>query len=208
MLEFLEGRASERKLRLFAVACCRRLHDLLWDPALGDAIRVAEACADHRRSKSERVRAWNKAERLRPRGLQRQCAQMAVASTIRPDPFMPGYVAQSAMFALADLPEKSRTTIHRLRRGERTAQVHLLRDIIGNPFRPATLDPTALTWNGGTVPKMAQVIYDDRAFDRLPILADALEEAGCTDADILAHCRSEGPHVRGCWVVDLILGKS
>jgi hypothetical protein len=54
---------------------------------------------------------------------------------------------------------------------------------------------------------LAQAIYDDRAFDRLPILADALEEAGCDTADILAHCRGPGPHVRGCWVVDLILGK-
>jgi hypothetical protein len=58
--------------------------------------------------------------------------------------------------------------------------------------------PSWLSWNDGTVVKMAQAIYDDRAFDRLPILADALEDAGCSDADILAHCRSEGPHVRGC----------
>jgi hypothetical protein len=60
----------------------------------------------------------------------------------------------------------------------------------------------------GTVRKLAQAIYDDRRFADLPILADAFEEAGCSDQDILAHCRSEGPHVRGCWVVDLILGKS
>jgi hypothetical protein len=57
------------------------------------------------------------------------------------------------------------------------------------------------------VVKVAQAIYDERAFDRMSILADALEEAGCTDQDILAHCRSGGDHVRGCWVVDLVLGK-
>jgi len=79
---------------------------------------------------------------------------------------------------------------------------------VGNPFRPAPhIDPAWLAGNGGTVPKLARAIYDERAFDRLPVLADALEDAGCTDADILTHCRSGGEHVRGCWVVDLLLGK-
>jgi hypothetical protein len=64
-----------------------------------------------------------------------------------------------------------------------------------------------LLWNAATVWKIAQAIYDDRAFDCLPILADALEEAGCDNADILDHCRGPGPHVRGCWVVDMLLGK-
>jgi hypothetical protein len=83
-------------------------------------------------------------------------------------------------------------------------QADFLRDIFGNPFRPVTLDPA---WATTTVKHLAQAIYTDPAFDRLPILADALEEAGCTDADILNHCRGPGPHVRGCWVVDLLLGK-
>jgi len=82
-----------------------------------------------------------------------------------------------------------------------------LRDIFGNPFRPVTVNPGWLAWNDGTVPRIAQAIYDERAFDRMTILADALEDAGCTDQDILGHCRSGGEHVRGCWVVDLLLGK-
>jgi hypothetical protein len=87
------------------------------------------------------------------------------------------------------------------------AQVSILKDIL-NPFRSApSLAPAILTWDGGTVPKLAAAIYDERAFDRLPVLADALEDAGCTDAGILGHCRSGGGHVRGCWVVDLVLGK-
>jgi hypothetical protein len=65
-----------------------------------------------------------------------------------------------------------------------------------------------LTWNDGTVIKIAQAIYNERAFERLPILADALEDAGCDNADILRHCREPGEHMRGCWVVDLLLGKS
>ncbi len=91
---------------------------------------------------------------------------------------------------------------------ERAAQAALLREIFGNPFRPVLLEQSWLAWNDGAIRKMAQLIYGDRAFDRLPMLADALEDAGCTDADLLAHCRSGGEHVRGCWVVDLLLGKS
>jgi hypothetical protein len=70
-----------------------------------------------------------------------------------------------------------------------------------------TVDPSRLTWNSSTVVSLAQSIYTDRTFDRLPILADALEDAGCTNQDILNHCRQPGEHVRGCWVVDLLTGR-
>jgi hypothetical protein len=98
---------------------------------------------------------------------------------------------------------------------ELAAQALLLRDIFGNPFRPITLHPAVLTWNDATVVRLAQAAYEERHMPegtldngRLAVLADALEEAGCNDADILSHCRSGGEHVRGCWVVDLLLGKS
>jgi hypothetical protein len=79
------------------------------------------------------------------------------------------------------------------------------RDIIGPlPFRPVAIEAPCLT---PAVLAIAQAICNEGSFDRLPTLADALERAGCTDTDILSHCRSEGPHVRGCWVVDLLLGK-
>jgi hypothetical protein len=87
---------------------------------------------------------------------------------------------------------------------ERSIQCHLLRDIVGNPFHPTTVADQPLA---RTTVEIAQQIYDERAFDRLPLLADALEEAGCQDTNILAHCRHPGPHVRGCWVVDSLLGK-
>jgi hypothetical protein len=91
---------------------------------------------------------------------------------------------------------------------ELTALASLLRDIFGSLFRPLPTIPIAvLTWNDGTPRKLAQVIYEEGAFDRLPLLADALEDTGCTDAAILTHCRSGDEHVRGCWVVDLLLGK-
>jgi hypothetical protein len=81
---------------------------------------------------------------------------------------------------------------------------NFLRDIFGNPFRVITLDPGWLT---PAVVALAQSIYDDRTFDRMPALAVALHDAGCNNEEILSHCRSEGPHVRGCWAVDLLLGK-
>ena len=82
--------------------------------------------------------------------------------------------------------------------------LRVLREIVGNPFRPVPFDPR---WRTSDTVGLAQAIYDDRAFERMPILADALMDAGCEDEQIIGHCRGEGPHVRGCWVVDLILDK-
>jgi hypothetical protein len=90
---------------------------------------------------------------------------------------------------------------------ERGAHCVLLRDVLGNPFRTVSVSPAWLTWEGGTVRQLARAIYDERAFDRLLVLADALEEAGCDNADLLSHCRGPGEHVRGCWVIDLLLGR-
>jgi hypothetical protein len=82
----------------------------------------------------------------------------------------------------------------------------LLRDIVGNPFREVKFNKRWLTTD---VLALARGIYDERAFDRMPILADALQDAGCNADDILSHCRDANqPHVRGCWVLDLILGKT
>jgi hypothetical protein len=82
----------------------------------------------------------------------------------------------------------------------------LIREIFGNPFRPIQVNPEWLAWKCGTAAALARTIYEDRAFGRMPILADALEEAGCQDAYILDHCRHANSHVRGCWVIDVLLG--
>jgi hypothetical protein len=95
-----------------------------------------------------------------------------------------------------------------MRASESKYQASLLRHIVGNPFRPVQVEPRWFSWNGGTVLKLARAIDEQWACHRLPVLADALEDAGCTDADILGHCRGPGPHVRGCWVIDLLLGKA
>jgi hypothetical protein len=91
---------------------------------------------------------------------------------------------------------------------EQSAQVLLLHDLFGNPFQPVYIDRSWLLWNGGTIPMLTESIYIDRAVDRMAELGDALERAGCTSKEILEHCRGPGPHVRGCWVVDLLLGKN
>ena len=101
--------------------------------------------------------------------------------------------------------EASDTYLGPIYAAESAAHCQIIRDIFGNPFRPVVADPA---WFTPKVVVLATSIYSDRAFDRMPILADALEEAGCVNADVLLHCRSEGPHVRGYWVVDLVLGKA
>jgi hypothetical protein len=83
----------------------------------------------------------------------------------------------------------------------------ILRDLFGNPFRPVAVDPSWLAWQDGTVRALAQNIYDEQVFADLPVLADALEEAGCQHRPILEHCRRPARHVRGCWVLDLLLSR-
>jgi hypothetical protein len=199
MLEYLRNKTSDRKLRLFAVACCRRASEM----ASFGVVSLAERAADGLATDDELANARSEAERgfelalgqfsyvPPPQHLHADGAAVAVTSSSAWE------AAEASAAELAAL----------VGGGEPAAQAILLRDLFGNPFRPASIDPTWLAWNAGTVVKLAQAIYDERRFGDLPILADAMEEAGCSDQDILAHCRSEEPHVRGCWVVDLLLGK-
>jgi hypothetical protein len=83
-------------------------------------------------------------------------------------------------------------------------RAELFREIVGNPFRPVTFDPS---WRTSTAVELARQMYESRTFDRMPILADALQDAGCEEPSVIVHCQSDGPHVRGCWVVDLVLGR-
>ncbi len=209
----LRNKISDRKLRLFACACCRRIGNLLTDDRSQAAIEVAELYADGLATLEDLCAA-------------RENAKHAVTSPViiggtplgTTVHFSPGSVALSvaatehfsprgtAIFAAMFVEEVAGNTASYYR--ERQEQAGIFRDLIGNPFRHVTLDPAIFQWKDRTIPKLAEGIYDERTFDRLPILADALEDAGCTDADILAHCRGPGPHVRGCWVVDLLLGKN
>jgi hypothetical protein len=169
-------------------------------------VETAEAFADGLVTVADLQRASDSAKRHFPRFLgsrdelqiQGATESITVLRTgfVRTDLHFGGYEAAHGVI---------RAVINILGDAPRELEVAgLLRDIVGNPFRPVTLNPA---WRTSNVTGLAQAIYDDRAFDRLPILADALEDAGCDNADILNHCRDGGVHVRGCWVVDLVLGK-
>ena len=223
MLEFLRGKVSDRKLRLFVVACCRRALPLL-STELRQALRVAELLADGQVTERERKAARAAAMAAGRIGYGCGAAKDAVAMALRRK------AADAAQFAFkhagwlaavwtwtaatgrpaAEAPAYATDGwdgFAILCAAEQAAQCELIRDIIGNPFRPVAVRLSWLVWNDRTISKLAQSIYEDRAFDRLPILGDALEEAGCHDADILNHCRRPGEHIRGCWTVDLLLGK-
>jgi hypothetical protein len=211
MLAYLRDRASDRKLRLFAVACCREIWNLFTDERIKQAVEAAERFSDGLMKTDEMERVSFAAEDASNEAYHRGngilCSAGGAAILTSQGVGVPNLhdCMPNIIVNVVEAAEEAGLKTRSLMLSEIEK---LLRDVFGNPFRPSPLDPSWLAWNGGTVPRMAQAIYDDRRFSDLPILADALEEAGCSNPDILAHCRSEGPHVRGCWVVDLILGKS
>jgi hypothetical protein len=198
MLEFLEGKVSDRKLRLFGVACCRRAGALLEHDH--KTLATAEDHADGILGNEDLLNAWWDAceanEEVRRLQEVRDSILGAAFSVVWVDE------AHHLFGAVLRLGQAARLPV------ERTLLVEVVQDIFPNPFRSIIINPAWLAWNDGTVRLITQAIYDEKAFDRIPILADALEEAGCNNADILNHCRSDTAHVRGCWVVDLLLGKT
>jgi hypothetical protein len=208
MLGFLQRRPSDRKLRLFGCACSRRSWHLFTDERSRKAVQLGERYADRALSPREAwaVRrgawtVWRAARGATEDSAIREAARVAVVAVSSPYATL-GFVTASLNLALVDAATRGG------RETEQEALCSLVRDVFGNPFRPPPLDGAWLRWNGGAVQSLAQAVYEERAFDRLPVLADALEEAGCTDADLLGHCRQPGPHVLGCWAVDLLLGKT
>lgn len=214
MLKFVRGKASDRKLRLFACTCARRVWRRTGEASLPEEIGASERCAEGETSKEE-LRAIR--SRLGSRGrysaawaannalhavLEEGARDAAELAVVYAADFVHFFTAEQK--GSTDSGVREEAVAREAELLELTAGVH---DIFGNPFRPARIDPAWLAWNAGTVVGIAQAIYDDRAFDQIPILADALEEAGCDNVTVLDHLRSPGPHVRGCWVVDLVLGK-
>jgi hypothetical protein len=210
MIAALNGKGSDRLWRLFAVACARRVEPLMRDERSRRALEVAERFADGAATAGELAAARRRAEEAFREARYEQwleevrakfqwdagqeaaheatCAAAAAVACVAEDVGnKPG--GQSAVIAEAlQLPG-------------------LLREVFGNPFRWTAIDPFWLSRNDGAVAKLAQVIYDERAFERLPILGDALEDAGCQDGDILNHCGESREHVPGCWVLDLLTGR-
>ena len=206
MLEFVRDKANERKLRLFGCACCRRIWHLLSKADSRAAVEVAENFADglERKSTLAAVRS-----RARPLTLgQRGAAYAAWRVAFEKIRAATVHLALGTIWSASYRPWHGGMGVEStdLAR-EEAAVAALIREVFGNPFSIITLDPT---WRTQTVCNIAQAVYDERTLpsgelelDRLAVLADALEESGCTAADVLTHLRSPGPHVRGCWVVDL-----
>jgi len=228
MLAFLRTRESGRKLRLFALACCERVADLIADQRSRAAILFAERCVEvgvaRRKGRPDALRAaelvcmeyenarWRVSdEREKARLLVASNAARAAKATLEPDAWLSadwasGFAANARAWEWIishepdTLPEFNQVAKH----PEEQEQILLLRDIVGNPFRPVTAAPSWLT---PTVIDIANNVYESRDFSPMPILADALQDAGCDNEEVLNHCRGPGPHLRGCWVVDAVLNK-
>lgn len=225
MLEFVRPWTSDRKRRLFAVGCCRRVWHMLDREESRVYVEVAEQFAD----REVGYEALKEQERLADHSAWLSgfvvisprypawllSADLAAAMGVVRDPIDSEGVASAVEkavaweFAAPRLADKDysawRAAVQAARLNERGKQRDLVRCVFGNPFRPVAVKPAWLT---SPVVGLARAIYEERAFDRLPELADALRGAGCEHAEIQAHCREHPSHVRGCWVVDSILGKS
>jgi hypothetical protein len=213
MIDFVGPGASARKLRLFGCACCRQVLNPFAPPMVLRVVQAAEAFADGEISANTlaRVReivaeAAIAADREDPHGRMAYFSYLFQACLSICHPGNVAELAQDASHATASAAAGGHWSqlAPAERFEERGAQAELFRDIFGNPFRSSELRPEWLT---STVVALAQGIYADYAFEGMPILADALQDAGCDDEGILSHCREPREHARGCWVVDLLLGK-
>ncbi len=211
LFEALAARATNRKRRLFMCADLRRSWHLLREPGrrvLEVAERFADGLATPEQLGEASAAAWRdvrssggSVDPTSPEFRVRLGVRVATASDAE---------LADAWSPSRDDPENARPTTPEMRSG-----LELLREVVGNPFRTPALDPAWLAWKGGIVPKLARAAYDERRLPegilepaRLAVLADALEDAGCTDAELLGHLRGPGPHVRGCWALDLVTGKA
>ncbi|MCI0699658.1 MAG: hypothetical protein L0241_01040 [Planctomycetia bacterium] len=254
-----QGLASDRKLRLFCVACCRRLWQLVdaahcsrllefgnrfgrrevrWGLGMEPftlvgvpldschrAVEFVERAADEPADEKEWDLATEGACALATTGEDyvKECA--AGRETLDSELMATGQVANAVLRfrnrnvyyddieaailrlaqAVAYLRGEHQQKVKKGDKGERAAQADLLRNIFGP--RPKSPIKLKSEWRTDTAVSLARTMYESREFSAMPILADALQDAGCDNEDILNHCRGDGPHVRGCWVVDLVLGK-
>lgn len=211
MLAWLQD-ASPRKLRLFSVACCGSLLRVLDNPRCWKLVEVAERFADGlttdrqlEAARSKFRRAWlPKGHDMENAGFKWDAWKaifVAAGGKFASDPAVtdPFYHANETIWYVSGAISQ-----HPTMPMEEDLQADLLRCIFGNPYRPAKIEPSLLT---DSVMKVARTIYEDKVFDRMPILGDALEECGVTDGPLLAHFRTPTPHARGCHVLDLVLGK-
>lgn len=225
MLEFLSGtkKASSRKLRLFAVAICRRVWPLLVEERSRAAVETAEAFADGAVPTGDRRMARTAALEViqqRNAGYGPSFGSSALRSAASAAYHVLGKPASDAAricsqqvrqatahYAVPERPAHPLDTWNAIATEEGKEHCRILRDLF-EPFHVVQLNSAVRQWNDEAIPKMAQDIYQRGRWSDMHILANALADAGCADREMLAHCRSPEPHARGCWVVDLLLGKT
>jgi hypothetical protein len=212
MLELLRGKASDRKLRLFACACCRAVWDSFWAERSRQAVEVAEQYADG-------LARWEDLHRARSGAFDVAAPKTSRGVTaVLPFPstqplrrlILAGEAAQTQQPFLI-----GRLRVLHIDEDLKAVAPGYLRDIFGAlPFRTSTISPTIRAWCGGTVLRLAEAAYAERELPsgkldphRLAVLSDALEEAGCEATEVIQHLRSPGPHPRGCFALDAVLAR-
>jgi hypothetical protein len=204
MLEIVRSDSSERKLRLFSLACCHRiepqmLKDRNWGRWFLETVAVIDRCFEGAGSEAELLELYDIAPN--------EPANQVIAAILTPNAWEGAARASRSAAVRAGwcIDEWANWNFSEWRkRAERAVQARRFRCIFGNPFRPVSFSPE---WRSGTTVALAGQMYESRDFSAMPILADAFQDAGCDNDHILSHCRGPGPHVRGCWVVDSVLGK-
>jgi hypothetical protein len=230
MIEHLwrTGKGGDRKMRLFVVACCRRIGHLFPDESCRRAVDLAETYADCGASQRELTEAmqsiysragdlglYNQSWNETAHGISHAAAYASVRAAIAAVSTQPSMAAETARWASVAVDDSTAmggfltfADLDDLRGSadESFAQAGLLREIYGG--HPNCETAFCPSWKTPATLRIAAALYAEGVFDAMPILGDALEEAGCDDAEVLAHCRSPSTHVRGCWVADGLLGKS
>ncbi|VTR96252.1 Uncharacterized protein OS=Sorangium cellulosum (strain So ce56) GN=sce5710 PE=4 SV=1 [Gemmata massiliana] len=190
---------NDRTWRIFAVRCCERVRHLLPDERCRDALDTCARFTEGSASASDLAAAEDASNAAFTEfdDSLRETAAAAIHAACLPNDmhlYAPCATRQAALLVWPRLQRKL----------EYRWQASVLRDLFGNPFRPVSFSPDYRT---STAVALAAQMYEARDFSAMPILADALQDAGCDSADMLDHCRGPGPHVRGCWVVDQVLGR-
>jgi hypothetical protein len=214
MLSYLGYHADERKLRLFTCACWRLRWPDYADPGSARAVAAAERYADGLCPWAEVEAAHEAAQASQLQARQALSAASwgtdRAAFRVAQDRQRAAWSAE--LTAAGGYSYAAEQTLRLAQEGatkkQRAGWAELVREVFGNPFRAAAVDPAWLSAGGGLVRQVARSIYDEGRFGDVGVLADALEEAGCADPTILDHLRGHGPHVRGCWLIDLVLAKT
>lgn len=219
LLGHVRDAASDRKLRLFAVELCRRCRHLLRDKPYRRAVDVAERFADGLADPEELAAAYSEAVDVAEWGREGDhpgplwCAAWSTDAYSRArseadNPDAPAVLAAAAAMADGRAGAELGVPWAAALGVGRAVMAATLRDIVYGPRSPVVVRASWLTWRDGTVRKLAGAIYDERAFGQMPVLGDALEEAGCDSPEVLSHCRGPSSHARGCFVLDALLGKA